>query len=1114
MDLTDLKPEEPQSLCPAATSTPSTTLGHSMNNIQNLGPMVNVVVVSPSPTKSNSVSSSSCYSDDGISEDHSPSIEHTLVVLSMRTCAKKQLLIQFKVSGRILLLETAVINRIRTYPELQNAILALDGATMTFAHKIAKLSVVWRIVVALVDHSTTDALDNLMHSILRHTLHAMLMGQWTTSRAIDRQMIRNQIELCLPLVHSSRTVLHRCRYILKHLERPWDHPILQRLMGLTAPVFGEHTGGWCLFEELISVCLFFASRTTAASCNSLLEAEEIEYLTEERICMIALRLQKLCESRLYETACSLAANSIRALRQCPADHTFRVTALPAQSGYVHDMHLLLLYRLRRYGEMMDNVRNMDLADAVGFCERNSSTARDTSIELTDKRLIRDREHMFDSVLLVFLTRFLAVNGNNSDQSSDNNYDARLRVICSEWIRRNVDRNTFNVEWRHLIALVGSFRHFYILLDVLQEFRTVARGLADDKLELLCRGMTHELNQLEHMKTDATIGAPTILLAEQRIAPRFLELARYFDDFPELARELALTSFSLHPMTDTLAQLQAYAEATRNQPTNRITSKSDLEDECPIHYDIWTPASADATATVQAFIECQCGTRCVVRKITCYDEDEKDAFLRRVGALHSVTGGRFVESDGYDSLAAPNLILDAIERMPYERRLDMLTLISAPRIKNLSWLMDWTELRCNCLALLGDNEKMQRAEHMVATANNHLEFLSPNYQRYRHLDAHEYPGIESGYEVFYRDGGGDGGVDTASVHQQLSDIDGVGDEPSMLSRTFDAQTNNDSKMVDPRYVIDADTSSASESERAIDDIRERERQTAMRAAAKRRRFAHRERRTTAAAAAVASASGTDATAFQSIEQNKEAKGRPRRRLVARNRRQPTQSLTEYANDGVLGSQNDEMLDNMDIVSEYLRNIDEPVIEIIETNANVSDHVDQHPADSAMHCSKNNDTKLSPLPQVATNNVSAVDREMHQPSSDRTSPASITKLGSEILPSSSTLPSMLLWSVHRPKMHIENESFSTTNSVQTLMQKLLSSPASIGHPMSNVTLNFAPIQTTSTISNNIVSTPLSIPQLSNAETNLDVAGKVFILIIFNFEIIVRKQRNPVSLVSNII
>lgn len=91
----------------------------------------------------------------------------------------------------------------------------------------------WRSVVILLDSTTPDACDNVMHLVLRHTLHTMLMGQWSTATATDRLYIRQQIEACIPLVEScSQNSLHRCRYILTQLDHPWDHPVLRSLMGL------------------------------------------------------------------------------------------------------------------------------------------------------------------------------------------------------------------------------------------------------------------------------------------------------------------------------------------------------------------------------------------------------------------------------------------------------------------------------------------------------------------------------------------------------------------------------------------------------------------------------------------------------------------------------------------------------------------------------------------------------------------------------------------------------------------------------------------------------------------------------------------------------------------
>lgn len=51
--------------------------------------------------------------------------------------------------------------------------------------------------------------------------------------------------------------------------------------------------------------------------------------------------------------------------------------------------------------------------------------------------------------------------------------------------------------------------------------------ADAQLELLIRGITHELNEMEQLKTNVDCDARTLLAAEQRLAPRFDQLTVMF-----------------------------------------------------------------------------------------------------------------------------------------------------------------------------------------------------------------------------------------------------------------------------------------------------------------------------------------------------------------------------------------------------------------------------------------------------------------------------------------------------------------------------------------------------------------------------------------------------------
>lgn len=185
-------------------------------------------------------------------------------------------------------------------------------------------------------------------------------------------------------------------------------------------------------------------------------ARDIEYLTGERGCMIALRLQKLCESRLYEMACMLAGRTLRALRSCPARHPLRRTTSPSQIGYIHDLYLVLLYRLGKYINFLEELRAMDLASAVGFCARNPPQP-----EQAVARLMPLYDPVLDMALQVFLTRFLS-------QKLLGNHDVLLRGLCILWVRRNSNKDHYWKHWRHLVTLCGGYQHFYVLLDALVE----------------------------------------------------------------------------------------------------------------------------------------------------------------------------------------------------------------------------------------------------------------------------------------------------------------------------------------------------------------------------------------------------------------------------------------------------------------------------------------------------------------------------------------------------------------------------------------------------------------------------------------------------------------------
>lgn len=81
------------------------------------------------------------------------------------------------------------------------------------------------------------------------------------------------------------------------------------------------------------------------------------------------------------------------------------------------------------------------------------------------------------------------------------------------------------------------------------------------------------------------------------------------------------------------------------------------------------------------------------------------------------------------------------------RQDLIVLLNVPRIKNLSWTSAWPNLEKECVELINTERKRQIVENSSIAANRTLRYLHVNYDELKDLRPHEYPGIESGYEMY-------------------------------------------------------------------------------------------------------------------------------------------------------------------------------------------------------------------------------------------------------------------------------------------------------------------------------------------------------------------------------
>lgn len=81
------------------------------------------------------------------------------------------------------------------------------------------------------------------------------------------------------------------------------------------------------------------------------------------------------------------------------------------------------------------------------------------------------------------------------------------------------------------------------------------------------------------------------------------------------------------------------------------------------------------------------------------------------------------------------------------RSDVQCLLTWPRIKTLSWLKPWSELKKECQLYLQPNKKIERIQMQTAVANKDLKYLNDilDYKLYESWKPYDYPGIEKGFD---------------------------------------------------------------------------------------------------------------------------------------------------------------------------------------------------------------------------------------------------------------------------------------------------------------------------------------------------------------------------------
>lgn len=194
------------------------------------------------------------------------------------------------------------------------------------------------------------------------------------------------------------------------------------------------------------------------------------------------------------------------------------------------------------------------------------------------------------------------------------------------------------------------------------------------LELYINGITMDLNNLEILKSVKVFNCLQIIEFEKYISQKYIQLSELLNSYKNYVRECLLTAFSLNPCLEIFNRLARF------------------------------PLRKNHSA-----------------------------------ALFSISGEHYMSFDNYNEYESPNLVLDSAfsEEISVTVREDLTRIINLPRIKTLSWSIDWSQLKIECEKLMSGDNKLELVKQYYALANNdlkycHLSKAKESFRNYNYL----------------------------------------------------------------------------------------------------------------------------------------------------------------------------------------------------------------------------------------------------------------------------------------------------------------------------------------------------------------------------------------------
>lgn len=285
---------------------------------------------------------------------------------------------------------------------------------------------------------------------------------------------------------------------------------------------------------------------------------------------------------------------------------------------------------------------------------------------------------------------------------------KLKQLLDIWFtykEDDADLKSLAEDIRRIVHAAESAEQMYIICEALhKKFSIRAKMIL---VELLVRGLTTDMNRLENLKHEENVDEATI--TKYRMSSAFDKLSRILEDKIEVARECALTGFSLTPTEERLKFIEDFA---RRSGCN--VDETAKEWNCRLH-----PPTLPSD---------EVSWKCDV----CGDYMSQP----KLEAALNTTNTLLCEALRPEKLGLDPLLCD-----------DLAVLLSSPKYHLLSWLLSWPDLHRMCVMYLRNPESVK---NIVSV----LEYAEPDYSLYMRpiksepIDEDDVPtGIEKGYEHF-------------------------------------------------------------------------------------------------------------------------------------------------------------------------------------------------------------------------------------------------------------------------------------------------------------------------------------------------------------------------------